>query len=46
MQEGRVISYEYRKAKEYEQKYSTYDLELTIVIHSALFDGKEITPND
>jgi len=31
-QEGRVIAYESRNLKEYEQKYSAYDLELTTVI--------------
>jgi len=34
MQEGRVIAYECKKLKEYEQKYSAYDLELTDVIHA------------
>eukprot|EP00253_Pinus_taeda_P011178 PITA_11178 len=34
MQEGRVVAYESRKLKEHEQKYSTYDLELTAVIHA------------
>ena len=34
MQEGRVIAYESRKLKEHEQKYSTYDLELAVVIHA------------
>eukprot|EP00253_Pinus_taeda_P027714 PITA_27714 len=34
MQEGRVISYESRKLKEHEQKYSAYDLELAVVIHA------------
>ena len=33
MQEGRVITYESWKLKEHEPKYSTYDLELTTVIH-------------
>jgi len=34
MQEGRVVAFESRKLKEYEQKYSTYHLELVAVIHS------------
>lgn len=34
MQEGKVISYESRKLKEHEQKYSAYDLELTTIIHA------------
>eukprot|EP00253_Pinus_taeda_P022905 PITA_22905 len=34
MQEGRVVAYEYRKLKEYEENYSTYDLELTMGIHA------------
>jgi len=34
MQEGKVIAYESRKLKEHEQKYSTYDLELSAVIHA------------
>ena len=34
MQEGRLISYEYRKLKQHEKKYSAYDLELTVVIHA------------
>lgn len=34
MQEGKVIAYESRKLKDYEQKYSAYDLELTVVIHA------------
>eukprot|EP00253_Pinus_taeda_P002642 PITA_02642 len=34
MQEGKVIAYESRKLKEHEQKYSAYDLELTVVIHA------------
>ena len=36
-QEGKVIVYESRKLKEHEQRYSTYDLELTIVIHALKF---------
>lgn len=34
MQEGKVIAYESRKLKEHEQKYSTYDMELTAVVHA------------
>lgn len=34
MQEGRMIAYESRKIKEHELKYSTYDLELTTIIHA------------
>eukprot|EP00253_Pinus_taeda_P018429 PITA_18429 len=34
MQEGKVIAYESRKLKEHEQKYSAYDLELTVVINA------------
>eukprot|EP00253_Pinus_taeda_P033985 PITA_33985 len=34
MQEGKVIAYESRKLKEHEQRYSAYDLELTVVIHA------------
>eukprot|EP00253_Pinus_taeda_P027708 PITA_27708 len=34
MQERKVIAYEYRKLKEHEQKYSAYDLELTVVVHA------------
>lgn len=34
IQEGRVVAYESRKLKEYEHKYSAYDLELTIVIRA------------
>lgn len=34
MQEGRVVVYEPRKHKEHEQKYSTYDLDLTTLIHA------------
>eukprot|EP00253_Pinus_taeda_P009062 PITA_09062 len=34
MQEGKVVAYESRKLKEHEQKYSAYDLELTVVIHA------------
>eukprot|EP00253_Pinus_taeda_P025715 PITA_25715 len=34
MQEGKVIAYESRKLKDHEQKYSAYDLELTVVIHA------------
>eukprot|EP00253_Pinus_taeda_P006753 PITA_06753 len=34
MQEGKVVTYESRKLKEHEQKYSAYDLELTAVIHA------------
>eukprot|EP00253_Pinus_taeda_P027064 PITA_27064 len=34
MQEGKVIAYESRKLKEHEQKYSAYDLELTVVVHA------------
>eukprot|EP00253_Pinus_taeda_P011976 PITA_11976 len=34
MQEGKVVTYESRKLKEHEQKYSSYDLELTAVIHA------------
>ena len=34
MQEGKVVAYESRKLKEYEQKYSAYDMELTTVIHA------------
>ena len=33
-QEGKVIAYESRKLSEHEQKYSSYDLELTVVIHA------------
>lgn len=33
-QEVRVIAYESRKLKEYEKKYSAYDLELMTVIHA------------
>lgn len=32
--EGKVTAYESRKLKEHEQKYSAYDLELAVVIHS------------
>eukprot|EP00253_Pinus_taeda_P012063 PITA_12063 len=34
MQEGKVIAYESRNLKEHEQKYSAYDLELTVVMHA------------
>lgn len=34
MQEGKVIAYESLKLKYYEQKYFTYDLELTPMVHS------------
>eukprot|EP00253_Pinus_taeda_P006325 PITA_06325 len=34
MQEGKVVAYKSRKLKEHEQKYSAYDLELTVVIHT------------
>lgn len=34
MQEGKVITYEYRKLKDYEQNYSAYDLELTTIFHA------------
>ena len=33
-QEGKVIAYESRKLKEHEHKYSAYDLELAVVIHT------------
>ena len=33
-QEGKVIAYESRKLREHEQKYSSYDLELTVVVHA------------
>ena len=33
-QEGKVIAYESRKLKDHEQKYSSYDLELTAVVHA------------
>lgn len=36
MQEGKVIAYESRKLKEHEQRYSAYDLELTVVIHELM----------
>lgn len=34
MQEGRVIVYESQKVKEHEQRYSSYDLVLTAVVHA------------
>eukprot|EP00253_Pinus_taeda_P019573 PITA_19573 len=34
MQEGKLVAYESRKLKEHEQKYSVYDLELTVVVHA------------
>lgn len=34
MQEGNVISYEYRKLNYHEKKYATYDLELASIIHA------------
>lgn len=34
IQEGNLIAYESRKLKEYEQLYSSYNLELTIVVHA------------
>lgn len=33
-QEGKFIAYESKKLKEYEQRYSAYDLELTRVVHA------------
>ena len=33
-QEGKVVAYESRKLKDHEQRYSTYDLELTVVVHA------------
>eukprot|EP00253_Pinus_taeda_P011037 PITA_11037 len=34
MQEWKVIAYELRKLKEHEHKYSAYDLELAVIIHT------------
>ena len=34
MQDGHVISYEYRKLKEHEHNYATHDLELATIIHA------------
>lgn len=33
MQDGRFISYEYRKLKSYDQNYAPHDLELVAIIH-------------
>ena len=33
-QEGHIIAYESRKLKVHEKNYTTYDLELAVVIHS------------
>ena len=33
-QEGQAITYESRKLKDHEHKYSTYDLELRSVVHA------------
>jgi len=38
MQEGKVITYESRKLKDYEKKYFAYDLELAAVIHALKCD--------
>ena len=32
-QEGKVIAYKSQKLKEYEQRYSAYELELTVVVY-------------
>jgi len=34
MKKGKVIAYESRKLKECEKRYSTYDLAITVVVHS------------
>ena len=47
MQEGRAVAYESRKLKEYEQKYSAYDLELKVVIYVVMKpDHKKIAKID
>jgi len=33
-QEGKFIAYEPQKLKDYEQRYSAYDLELAVVVHA------------
>lgn len=38
-QEGKVIAYESHKLKEYEQRYSAYDLELKTVVHALKMCG-------
>ena len=33
-QDGKVVAYDTRKLKDHEQRYSMYDLELTMVVHA------------